>query len=83
MFDKENLTDDDYRRFYHMTCGVYQSMKEIMEEDKEKLIEAQNNYKECQIDFYKNEIKALKNNIAKRSIEIERLEFIYKSFISR
>jgi hypothetical protein len=86
VFDKENLTDQDYRKFYYSSCGMYEALKDIIEQDKSKLIEAEKEYKEYKkigIDSItkvrKNDVEFLKNSIHKRTIEIEALESLFAS----
>ena len=83
MFDKTNISKEEYSTFYHHTSGVYKVYTEMIEEKKKELIEAKKDYKEFKSEYYKKEIKRLNDCIKELQIKKQTLEFLYNAAFNK
>lgn len=79
MFNKTNISKEEYSTFYHHTSGIYKAYTEIIEEKKKELIIARKDYKEFKSEYYKKEIKNLNQDIKELQIKKKMLEFLYNT----
>lgn len=77
MFNKTNISQDEYFHFYHICSGIYDGYLELLEKHKNNLVESENNYKKCKCDAYKADINYYKKIIKNLESEIKVLEFLY------
>lgn len=83
MFDRTDISQMEYSSFYHGTCGAYEACLQMIEGKNKELIEAQKDYKEFKIEYYKKQIKILKDRIKELESEKKILEFLYNSTFNR